>query len=35
MKWVGHVTCIGETRNTYNILVGKPENLCLDVKIIL
>jgi hypothetical protein len=25
MRWVGHVTCIGEKRNAYRILVGKPE----------
>jgi hypothetical protein len=25
MRWVGHVTQIGEKRNAYRILVGKPE----------
>jgi hypothetical protein len=25
MKWAGHVARIGETRNAYWILVGKPE----------
>jgi hypothetical protein len=25
MRWVGHVTCIGEMRGAHNILVGKPE----------
>jgi hypothetical protein len=25
MRWVGHVACMGEIRNAYNILVGKPE----------
>jgi hypothetical protein len=25
MRWAGHVARIGETRNAYNILVGKPE----------
>jgi hypothetical protein len=25
MRWAGHVACMGEIRNTYNILVGKPE----------
>jgi hypothetical protein len=25
MKWAGHVARIGETRNAYRILVGKPE----------
>jgi hypothetical protein len=23
--WAGHVICIGEMRNAYKILVGKPE----------
>jgi hypothetical protein len=25
MRWGGHITCTREMRNTYNILVGKPE----------
>jgi hypothetical protein len=25
MKWAGHVTRMGDTRNAYNILVGNPE----------
>jgi hypothetical protein len=25
MRWVGHVAYMGETRNVYSILVGKPE----------
>jgi hypothetical protein len=25
MKWVGHVTRMGEGRNVYSVLVGKPE----------
>jgi hypothetical protein len=25
MRWAGHVARIGETRNAYRILVGKPE----------
>jgi hypothetical protein len=25
MRWVGHIACVGEMRNAYNILVGKPE----------
>jgi hypothetical protein len=25
MRCVGHVTCMGEMRKAYNILVGKPE----------
>jgi len=24
MRWAGHVTCMGETRNVYRISVGKP-----------
>jgi hypothetical protein len=25
MRWVVHVTCMGEGRNMYRVLVGKPE----------
>jgi hypothetical protein len=25
MRWAGHVARIGETRNAYRILVGRPE----------
>jgi hypothetical protein len=25
MRWAGHVSRIGEKRNTYKLLVGKPE----------
>jgi hypothetical protein len=25
MRWSGHVACMGERRNGYRILVGKPE----------
>jgi hypothetical protein len=25
MRWVGHVARMGEMRNTYRLLVGKPE----------
>jgi hypothetical protein len=25
MKWAGHVARIGEKRNAYSLLVGKPE----------
>jgi hypothetical protein len=25
MRWAGHVARLGETRNAYRILVGKPE----------
>jgi hypothetical protein len=25
MRWVGYTACMGEMRNAYKILVGKPE----------
>jgi len=25
MGWEGHVTCVGEMRNAFKMLVGKPE----------
>jgi hypothetical protein len=25
MRWTGHVACMGEGRNVYRVLVGKPE----------
>jgi hypothetical protein len=25
MRWVGHVACMGEGRNMYRVLMGKPE----------
>jgi hypothetical protein len=25
VRWVGHIAHVGEMRNAYNILVGKPE----------
>jgi hypothetical protein len=25
MRWTGHVACMGESRNAFRILVGKPE----------
>jgi hypothetical protein len=25
MRWAWHVACMGENRNTYRVLVGKPE----------
>ena len=25
MRWVGHVSCMGEERGAYRVLVGKPE----------
>jgi hypothetical protein len=24
-RWAGHITCMGEIRNVYKILAGKPE----------
>jgi hypothetical protein len=41
MIWVRHVVCMGEMRNVYTILIGKPEgrtqlkDLGIDGKIIL
>jgi hypothetical protein len=35
MRWGGHVALIKEMRNAHNILVGKPEDLGVDGKIIL
>jgi len=25
MRWAGYVVCMGEMRNAYSILIGKPE----------
>jgi hypothetical protein len=25
VRWVGHVACMGESRDAYGVLVGKPE----------
>jgi len=25
MRWVGHVTCLREKKNTYRVLIGKSE----------
>jgi hypothetical protein len=25
MRWIGNVACMGEKRNAYRVLVGKPE----------
>jgi hypothetical protein len=25
MRWAGHVACMGEGRNVYSVLVGKPK----------
>ena len=25
MRWAGHITCMGERRGVYRVLVGKPE----------
>jgi hypothetical protein len=30
MRWAGHVTRMGETRNAYRILVGKPNWLRIE-----
>jgi hypothetical protein len=36
MRWVEHVACIGERRDVYRVLVGKPEgNPVVDGRIIL
>jgi hypothetical protein len=41
VRWAGHVACMGERRNVYKILLGKPvgkshsEELGVDGKIIL
>jgi hypothetical protein len=41
MRWAGHVARMGQMRNAYSILVGKPdgknhlENLSVDVKTVL
>jgi hypothetical protein len=35
MEWEEHVTRVGNNRNVYRILVGKPENEDMDGCIIL
>jgi hypothetical protein len=25
MRWAGHMSCVGEGRNVFRVLVGKPE----------
>jgi hypothetical protein len=35
LRWAGHVARMGEKRNAYRILVGKPEGLDVGKKIIL
>jgi len=25
MRWAGHIACMGERRDVYRVLVGKPE----------
>jgi hypothetical protein len=41
IRWAGHIACVGEMRNAYKILYGKPEgrdhleDLSVDGKIIL
>jgi hypothetical protein len=37
MRWVGHVACKVEMKNSYNILVGKPwlrreDNIRMNIK---
>jgi hypothetical protein len=32
MRWAGHVARMGEKRNTYRILVGKPEGRRLLIR---
>jgi hypothetical protein len=27
MKWAGNIACMGEKRNVYTVLMGKPEGL--------
>jgi hypothetical protein len=29
MRWVGHIVCMGQMRNAYRILVGKPKGMRL------
>jgi len=35
MRWANHVARMGEMRNSYNILVEKPEDLGVDERMIL
>jgi hypothetical protein len=41
MRWAGHVTCMRDMRNAYNVFVRKPEGknnseeLCVDGRILL
>ena len=41
MRWVGHVACMGEKKNTCRVLVGKPygkdhfEDVSLDRRTVL
>jgi hypothetical protein len=35
MRWAGHVARMGETRNAYRILVGKPEGKLKNTSILL
>jgi len=41
VRWVGHVARVGERRNAYRVLVGKPdgndhlEDICIYEKMIL
>jgi hypothetical protein len=31
MIWAGHVACVGEIRNAYNILVGREHSECIGI----
>jgi hypothetical protein len=33
MRWAGHVARVEERRDTYKVLVGRPEDLGVDVRI--
>jgi hypothetical protein len=33
IRWVGHMTCVGEKRNAYRILVGKTEGKSLPERL--
>jgi hypothetical protein len=35
MRWAGHVAHIGDRRSAYWVLVGRPEDLVIDGRIIL
>jgi hypothetical protein len=35
MRWVGRVAFVGERRNAYRVLVGRPEGLSIAVRMML